>query len=448
MTAQLLTLIPLAILGMIGGASFSAVDAALLAVSRSALEHALEDQPERLRRRVLHQHDDAPRTLAAIGLARVISESVMAVAITAIIFETLDGWTLPTLLSIGIAVIGSFLVVSVSPRTVGTRHPEKVSIALSGLISVIRRVVGPVSTLLIHIGSAFTPGGKVAGGPFAGEAELRRQVDRATENEELERDERDMIQGVFDLGDTSVREIMVPRTDVVAISADTSAEKAMRLFVRSGYSRIPVIGESVDDLLGVLYVKDVMRTIHSPWDPRPDRAVVEIMRQPMFVPEFVGADDVLRQMQTTRVHIAIIVDEYGGVSGMVTIEDVLEEIVGEIADEHDRKEPEVEDLGEGIFRVPARESVDDVGELFGLDIEDEDVDTIGGLLGKALGRIPIVGSEADVLGLHLEAERTAGRRKQLATLLVRRDLSAQHGSTEDTSTGTVGAVTPDEENDD
>lgn len=420
MTALLLVLIPLAVLGVVVGASLTAADAALLAISRVALERALEDKPERLRRRVLHQHDDAPPTLAAIGLGRVMADAVMAVAITAIVFETLDGWVLPTLLSILIAGVGSFLAVSVSPRTLGRRRPEAVAIGLSLLISITRTVLGPPARLLIHIGSAFTPGGAVSGGPYATEAELRHSVDRALENEQLEHDERDMIQGVFDLGGTTVREIMVPRTDMVVITDDTSAEKAVRLFVRSGFSRVPVIGENVDDLLGVLYIKDVIRAVHSPWDPRADRPVRELMRPAQFIPEFVAADDLLRQMQASSVHVAIVVDEYGGVSGIVTIEDVLEEIVGDIADEHDRREPEIEDLGEGRFRVPARESVSETGELFGLEIDDDDVDSIGGLLGKALGRVPIIGSHADVLGLHLEAERTSGRRKRLSTLIVSR----------------------------
>jgi CBS domain containing-hemolysin-like protein len=245
-------------------------------------------------------------------------------------------------------------------------------------------------------------------------------VDRALEDEHVREGERDMIQGVFDLRGTMVRELMVPRTDMVAITADSTAEKAMRLFVRSGFSRIPVIGDSVDDLRGMLYVKDVMRAIHSPWDPRPQRPVREVMRPARFAPEFVAADEVLRQMQTSHVHITVLVDEYGGVAGIVTIEDVLEEIVGEIADEHDRREPEIEDLGEGRYRVPARASLSEVGELFDLDIDDDDIDSVGGLLAKTTGRVPIPGSTASALGLELEAERTAGRRKRLSTVIVSR----------------------------
>ncbi len=424
---NLLVLIPLALVGMILGALLTAADSALLSTSRVALERALEekDRPERLRRRVLRQHDDSRHTMAAITLGRMLSEAIVAVAITAIVFERMEGWVVPTLISIAVAGVASFIWVSVSPRTLGRRYPEKISISMSGLIALTRTVLGPPARLLIHIGSAFTPGGKVSGGPYATEAELRHSMDRALENENFETDERDMIRGVFDLGDRLVRELMVPRPDMITISKDATAQKAMRLFVRSGYSRVPVIGESVDELLGILYVKDVSRVIHSPWDPRPDRPVTEIMRPARFVPEFVPADDVLRGMQTSRVHISVVVDEYGGVAGIVTIEDMIEEIVGEIADEHDRSEPEIEDLGDGVFRVPARENISEVGELFGLDLEDDDVDTIGGLLGKALQKVPIVGAEADVMGLHLVAERTSGRRKMLSTLLVSRAAKEQ-----------------------
>lgn len=418
-------LIPLAILGFIGGAAFTAVDASLLSVSRVSLDRALEDSTDRVRRRVLRQHDEAARLFATVTLGRILSEAVFAVSIAAIAFGTMDGWALPWIIATVAVAALSFLGVSVSPRTLGRRHPEKVAIALSGLTAVARTLLWPLAMALIHVGSAFTPGGGVRGGPYATEAELRHFVDRATESQELEHDERDMIQGVFDLGDTRIREIMVPRTDMVTIAADVTAEKAARLFVRSGFSRIPVIGENVDDLLGVVYAKDIMRAIHSPWESGAERPVSEIMRAAMFVPEIAGADDVMRQMQTQRIHVAIVVDEYGGVCGIVTIEDVLEEIVGEIADEHDRREPEVEDLGEGVFRVPARESIADTGELFGLDIEDEDVDTVGGLLSKALGRVPIVGAEADTHGLHLEAETTAGRRRTLATVLVSRSETSE-----------------------
>ncbi|MCT1774774.1 hemolysin family protein [Brachybacterium sp. p3-SID957] len=357
-------LIPVALVGLVIGAVLTAADSALAATTRSALERALEERPEGLRRRVLRQHEDSRRT----------------------------------------------------------------------------QLLWPPASALIAVSSVVTPGADREDGPYGVDSELRSSVDRALEKQHLEIVEHDMIQGVFDLRDTIVRELMVPRTDMLAIAAGATAEQAVRLFVRSGFSRIPVVGESVDDVLGMLYVKDVMRAIHSPWDPRPDRAVEDIARRAYFVPEFVSADVVLQQMQTSHVHIAIVVDEYGGVSGIVTIEDVVEEIVGDIEDEHDRSEPQIEDLGDGVFRVPARESVTEVGELFGLDIEDEDVDSIGGLLGKAIGRVPIVGSRGSIHGLQLEGERTTGRRKRLSTLLVSR--AAGPGEDDDHPTGGSVAVDP------
>nr|WP_246370777.1 MULTISPECIES: hemolysin family protein [Helcobacillus] len=410
----------LAALAVVVATLIAACEAAMMSASKHSLERALEEKSEKKRESVLHLHQDAHTTLSTLALGRVLAESAYVVIITAILFETIDGLWTPLLLAMVMAGLISFIASSASPRTIGRRSPDAVLIRLSPLIRTCRTVLGPLSRLLVHIANAATPGGKYAGGPFATADELRQMVDRASEGEELQDDERDMIRGVFDLGDTLIRELMVPRTDMVTIQSDASAEKAMRLFVRSGFSRIPVIGESVDDLLGMLYFKDVMRAIHSPWNPGADRPVTDIMRQVRFVPEFVGADEVMNQMRTSRVHVAIVTDEYGGVSGIVTIEDILEEIVGDISDEHDRHEAAAVPMSGGAFLVPAREKLSEVGDLFDMEIDDDDVDTIGGLLGKALGRVPIVGSEADAHGLHMVAEKISGRRKRVSAIVVSR----------------------------
>lgn len=413
-------LVPLAFVAIVLAVCFSAADAALSTLSRHSIERYFEDE-EKKRDRILTMHDDTHTTFATIALGRVLAETTYAVVITAFMFERLEGLWLPLLLAITVTFLVSFMGASVSPRTLGRRAPEKTISALSPLVRFARVALALPAKVLIHISNAFTPGGKVAGGPFATEEELRHFVDRASETEALEDDERNMIKGVFDLDDTMIREVMVPRTDMVTIDADATANKAMRLFVRSGYSRIPVIGEEgVDDLLGMLYFKDVMRAIHSPWDPGGDRPVTEIMRPVKFYPEFLTADRVMEAMRTSRVHVGIPVDEYGGVAGIVTIEDILEEIVGEIADEHDRREQEAEKVAEGEYRVPARMTIVEVGELFDLEIEDDDVDTIGGLLAKTIGRVPIVGAEGTAHGLHMEADRTSGRRKQVSAILVSR----------------------------
>jgi CBS domain containing-hemolysin-like protein len=243
-----------------------------------------------------------------------------------------------------------------------------------------------------------------------------------------------MIHSVFELGDTVVREIMVPRTDMVVLDADKSLRSAMSLFLRSGFSRIPVVGEDSDDVRGLLYFKDVARRLNAaPEDAK--RLATEVTRPMHFVPESKPVDDLLREMQRDQTHFAIVVDEYGGTAGLVTIEDIIEEIVGEIADEHDREAPGVEQLEDGTLRVPASMDIDDLAELFDVTIDEEDVDTVGGLLTKAIGRVPIVGSSARIAGLELTAERMAGRRHRVASVIVHRaaaeDTGIDHTDTED-----------------
>jgi CBS domain containing-hemolysin-like protein len=195
--------------------------------------------------------------------------------------------------------------------------------------------------------------------------------------------------------------------------------QALALALRSGFSRIPVIGENVDDVVGVVYLKDLVRRSQNGNDSRGPK-VEELMRTPAFVPESKPVDELLRDMQAQRIHIAIVVDEYGGFAGLVTIEDILEEIVGEIADEHDQfQRPPVEELPDGSMRVTARLPVEDLAELFGVELpEDDDVETVGGLLARELGRVPIEGASAEVGGLRLVAESTGGRRNRIDTLLV------------------------------
>ena len=235
----------------------------------------------------------------------------------------------------------------------------------------------------------------------------------------IEAEEREMLHSVFELGDTLAREVMVPRTDMVSIDDDRTARAAMSLFLRSGFSRIPVLGKDVDDVVGLLYLKDVMRRLNA--DPDAGTLpVTELMRPMVFVPESKPVDDLLREMQLDHAHFAVVVDEYGGTAGLVTIEDILEEIVGEITDEYDREAPEVENLDDGRVRVAATMHVDDLAELFEVDLEEDEVDTVGGLIAKELGRVPILGSTCEVAGLRLTAERMSGRRHRIATVIVER----------------------------
>jgi len=290
-------------------------------------------------------------------------------------------------------------------------------------------LLGPIPKLLIAIGNALTPGKGFRTGPFASEVELRELVDLAVESEVLESDESRMIQSVFELGDTVVREVMVPRTDLVFIEHTKTLRQTMSLCLRSGYSRLPVIDESLDDVLGMAYLKDVTRRVFDNHTAESTERVESIMRPCLFVPDSKKADDLLREMQAGRTHVAIVVDEYGGTAGMVTIEDIVEEIVGEIADEYDTETPDVVELGDGAYRVNSRCDIDDLAELFDVRIPDEDVDSVGGLLAKHLGMVPIPGSSVEVSGLLLRAEGPTGRRNRIATVHVSRvsvDESPKH----------------------
>jgi len=237
----------------------------------------------------------------------------------------------------------------------------------------------------------------------------------------VEHGEREMINSVFALGDTIAREVMVPRTEMVWIETAKNLRQGLVLALRSGFSRIPVIGENVDDILGIVYLKDLVRRTSSDDPAAGLEPVGSIMRPATFVPESKPIDDLLREMQAGRTHMAVVVDEYGGTAGLVTIEDIVEEIVGEIADEYDVAErPPVERLDDGAVRVTARLPVEDLGELFGVELDDGEVETVGGLLAQALGRVPIPGATAEIGGLRMLAEGTTGRRNRIDTVLVQR----------------------------
>jgi CBS domain containing-hemolysin-like protein len=244
-------------------------------------------------------------------------------------------------------------------------------------------------------------------------------VDLAEESMLIESDERKMIHSVFELGDTIVREVMVPRPDMVFIERHKTLRQAMSLALRSGYSRIPVTGENLDDVIGMAYLKDLTKRVFDNHDAETTERVESLARSCLFVPDSKPVVALMQEMQTSRTHVAIVVDEYGGTAGMVTIEDILEEIVGEITDEYDGEPDAVEQLSGGAVRVSSRFAVDDLGELFGLELDDDDVDSVGGLMAKHLGKVPIPGSEIEVEGLLFVAEAPTGRRNRIATVVVR-----------------------------
>ncbi|MFP8960153.1 hemolysin family protein [Streptomyces nanhaiensis] len=383
---------------------------------------------------------DPTRYLNLALLLRVTAEMSAGVLVTYGFLHTFDSTWQALSAAGGVMVLVSYVAVGVSPRTIGRQHPLNTATAAAYVLLPLARVLGPLPQLLILLGNALTPGKGFRKGPFATEAELRAMVDLAGREALIEDEERRMVHSVFELGDTLVREVMVPRTELVSIERFKTIRQALTLALRSGFSRIPVTGENEDDIVGIVYLKDLSRKVHINRETEND-LVSTAMRRAVFVPDTKNAGDLLREMQKDRNHVAVVIDEYGGTAGIVTIEDILEEIVGEITDEYDRELPPVEDLGEGRHRVTARLDLGDLGELYGLDLEDEDVETVGGLLAKLLGRVPIAGATATVelpegrgehrgghhadnrgdpapLGLRLTAESPAGRRNRIVTVLV------------------------------
>ena len=315
-------------------------------------------------------------------------------------------------------LVVSFVVIGVAPRTIGRQHDAKVALLSAGPISLVTTILGPIPALLIMLGNAITPGKGFSEGPFSTETELRELVDLAEASAVIESGERRMIHSVFELGDTSTREVMVPRPDMVYIERHKNLRQTLSLFLRSGYSRIPVTGENLDDIVGMAYLKDLVRRDFEAPDVEFTQRVDEVMRPVHYVPDSKPVDALLTELQARRQHIAVVVDEYGGTAGLVTIEDVLEEIVGEITDEYDAEEVEVEHVDGGAIRVSSRYPVDDLDELVGFTVEDDDVDSVGGLMAKHLGKVPIPGSVVECHGLRLEAERATGRRNKIEAVLV------------------------------
>jgi len=265
----------------------------------------------------------------------------------------------------------------------------------------LRVVLGPLANLLVTIGDRVTPG-RPGSGAFTSEEQLLSMLDEAVRHDVLEDDERELIHSIFEWNDTVVREVMVPRVDMVTIAQDSDLRVAAETFISSGYSRLPVIGDDADEVLGVLYLRDVARRSMLGQQELDDLYARDLMRTALFMPESKKADEALAQMQSDKTHVALVVDEYGGIAGLVTLEDLIEELVGEISDEHDRTQSDVLPLDSNAFSVSSRLNIEDLGELFGLELEDDDVDSVGGLVTKELGRIPQQGDSVTVSGLHLE----------------------------------------------
>jgi len=367
--------------------------------------------------KIIRKPAPAVNALVFVQLALTVLATILATE--TLVVETQRGfsvfWVVILLTLVGYIFIG------VAPATLGRQHAEKITLLLARPIALLGQAFSPLTTALIFIGNAITPGKGFRQGPFASTSHLRDLLDIAEADQVIEDDEAQMLHSVFDLGETHVREVMVPRTEMVWIETHKTLRQAMSLGLRSGYSRIPVVGEGIDDIVGVVYVKDIARRVFEHQESQSTERVSDLMRPAFMVPDSRSVDELLRDMQSARTHLAVLVDEYGGTAGLVTIEDVLEEIVGEIADEHDVLGPDIEELANGEYRVSSRLHIDDLAELLEVEILDEGVDTVGGLMAKRLGIVPIPGATVEIASWILTAEATAGRRHRIDTVVISRD---------------------------
>jgi CBS domain containing-hemolysin-like protein len=399
-------LLVISVILVIAAGFFACADAALSAVSRARVE-GLVRGGRAGSRQLLAVVSDRPRHINLLLLLRLGCELVATVLVTIACLRLTDSDWLAGLIAAVSMIVVSYVLVGVGPRTLGRQHPYAVGLIAAGPVRALGSVLGPLSRFLIVVGNAITPGRGFREGPFSSEVELRELVDMAQESGVVDADEREMIHSVFELRGTIAREVMVPRTEMVWIENTKSVRQALALSLRTGYTRLPVIGESVDEVVGVVNLKDLVKSaMEAGGNGERPRTVADLMGEATFVPDTKRLDDLLREMQVSRNHMAIAVDEYGGTAGLLTIEDILEEIVGEITDESDTDDrPPIEHLEEGgAVRVSSRLPVEDLGELFGIELDDSDVETVGGLLAQQLGRVPLPGTEAEIAGLALLAE--------------------------------------------
>jgi len=410
-----------AIILLLGFAGFlAATESALTSISRVLIEELESKRGGQLLRKFGLQ---PAKYLNVVLLVRKTCELTATVLLASILLRNYPS-AQAMALTVLIMVIVSYVVVGVGPRTLGKQHPHTWARAGIGVAFFLAFILGPVTKLLIAIGNAITPGVGFRTGPFTNEAELRDLVDQAHERGLVESDEHEMIHSVFELGDTLVRELMVPRTDMVWIEKDKSLRQALSLALRSGFSRVPVIGESLDQIIGIAYVKDLAKRTLDHHDAENNERVEQHMRPATFVPESKIAADLLKEMQRDQIHLAIVVDEYGGTAGIITIEDILEEIVGEIADEFDDGVEAFTWISEGKARAKATLHIEDLADELGIEISEadfEDVDTIGGLMAQKLGRVPIAGSTITVGQFLITSERPVGRRRRISSVLIEKE---------------------------
>jgi CBS domain containing-hemolysin-like protein len=397
------------------GGLCAAIDAAYQSLSRADIADLAEGRREKTFNRIAA---DIPNHVNAVNFVRVLCEMFAAILVAlAFVSAGLDltgslVWSAVAMTAITFVLVGS------SPRSVGRANPFVIVRWTGWLVRMFRVVLGPVTVALVGVGNLVTPSRSRS--TVNTERQLLSMVDEATESDAIEEEDRELIRSIFDFGDTILREVMIARTEMVALDDTVTVDEALGQFLAEGFSRMPVVGDDNDDVKGIAHVKDAARFARSKPELATTTPVTAITRPALFLPEVKAADEALRQLQVEASHMALVVDEYGGIAGLVTMEDLIEEVIGDIADEHDDDDAEIIDLGDGSLRVSAAANIDDLAEHLDIEIDEDDVDTVGGMFVKEFGRFPVAGDAVDVQGLHLIADRVERRRKRLVSVLVNR----------------------------
>jgi CBS domain containing-hemolysin-like protein len=404
----------LAIVGalVVFAAVFAAAETAISRMSRIRA-YRLQEEGRRGARAMVRIAENPAEYLNVVLLLVLLAQlggTTLATVVAVRQFESVGEWV-----ATGGMTLVLFVFAEVTPKTFAVQNTDRVALWLSPPIVAVTVAVGPIARVLIRVANVVMPGKGLPQGPFVTEQEIKAMAEVASEEEAIEEGEKELIHSIFEFGDTLVREVMVPRPDIVAAPVDSSIREVLDLVLRHGYSRIPVYRGSLDEVEGVVYAKDLLRHLHA---GKGDVPLEKIMREPYFVPETKKIDDLLREMQQKRVHIAMVTDEYGSVAGLVTIEDLLEELVGEIADEYDREEPQMEPVDDHTYRVNGRLSIDDVNELLDVELPHDEWDTVGGLMYGLLGAVPTQGETVAYDNLTFTAEKVQGRR--IAKVLISR----------------------------
>ena len=357
---------------------------------------------------------DPPRFLNAIYLTVMLCQNGSAI-IVAIIAEQTYGGLGVTIVSVVFTLL-YFVLVEAMSKTFGVLHSDRAALTVAPLVWALGRLLALPTAALIGLANWLLPGKGLKQGPFVSEADLRSMAEVGHEEGSIEAGEKELIHSIFEFGDTIVREVMVPRPDVTAIESDKTLRDVQAIVLQHGFSRVPVFNDDLDEIVGIIYAKDVLKALHQ---GKHDMPLSDIVRKAHFVPESKKVADLLREMQQEKFHIAVVTDEYGSVVGLVTLEDLLEELVGEIADEYDTEEPDVEVVSEDVYRVDGKLAIDELNEILDAELPDEEWDTIGGLVLGLLGEIPDEGQDVRFQNLRFTAERVNGRR--ISKVLITRE---------------------------